>query len=162
MSAYSPRQSTTSLRPETPKPKIQPLTMINETFEPCGQERNTFHTSVSTSGVRPLRLPTFINLRVAKRASSLANWTLRIGFLPESQSQHLTQPIPTLELEKKTYHCISPRCFRCRSLLRLRYSRYCLSGFLLLVDLLVAPVAPVAALSMDDRRAVFSLPCLHV
>lgn len=39
--------------------------------------------SVSTSGLRPLRLPALMILRAAKSASSLANWALRIGFLLE-------------------------------------------------------------------------------
>lgn len=47
---------------------------------------STTQTSVSTSGVRPLRLPTFMTLRAAKRASSFANWMLRMGFLSKSAS----------------------------------------------------------------------------
>jgi len=112
-------------------------------------------TSVSTSGVRPLRLPTFISLLVANRASSLANWTFRMGFLRKSASS----PSNPQKLGTATHHCISPRCLRCRSRLRLRYSLYALMGFLLLLDWLVMPVAPVAWLSMDLReRPLLSLP----
>jgi multidrug efflux pump subunit AcrB len=39
--------------------------------------------------------------------------------------------------KQRTYHCINPRCLRCRSRLRLRYSLYCLMGFLLLVGIVV-------------------------
>ena len=53
------------------------------------------YTSVSTSGLRPSSDPSVLTLRNAYLASFLANCAFRIGF-----------------------HCIRPRCLRCRSRLR--------------------------------------------